>query len=362
MTDKLPLLVQALNGLEKFEGLDEVQWSLVIRQARHAMLLGHVYYRLENNGLLNTIPPAALKHLNSGKVHADKQLNDLHWEIKHLKEVATGLDFSFVLLKGSAYAITNHPASLGRIFSDIDLLVAKENINIAEKNLMLKGWIAGNKNEYDQKYYRQWMHEIPPLVHIFRRSIIDLHHNILPETTKASPDASQLIKQAVNIDNEENIKVLCYEDRVIHSATHLFYDGEFEHGLRDLVDLDAFIRHQKNPEEMEMRILKRALFLGLQRPVFYAFRYLKLILNTPISKAAITQSEQNAKPNMVLLKVMDFLFFRALMPDHPSCNDAWTGFSRWIVYLRAHSLRMPLYLLIPHLFKKSLMRLTEKQT
>jgi hypothetical protein len=30
---------------------------------------------------------------------------------------------------------------------------------------------------------------------------------------------------------------------VLHSATHLFYDGELNHGLRDLVDLDDLLRH-----------------------------------------------------------------------------------------------------------------------
>ncbi len=55
---------------------------------------------------------------------------------------------------------------------------------------------------------------------------------------------------------------------------------------------------------------------------------------------------------------MDFLFLRALMPDHESCNDRWTGFARWLLFIRSHWLKMSWYQLIPHLLRKSIKRLT----
>ncbi len=355
MSSKFPLLVQALNGQISFEKQDEAQWSLLIRQARQSMLIAHVFYRMENQGLLASIPSPVLKHLHSAKIHADKQLDDLFWEIKHIKKVAERLDFSFILLKGSAYAITNHLISKGRIFSDIDILVSKENILEAEKKLMQKGWIQTKQDEYDQRFYRQWMHEIPPLIHIFRRSVIDLHHNILPSTTKACPDVNKLIANAEVLSFEDKIKVLSLEDRFIHSATHLFFDGELEHGLRDLVDLDALFSNAQNQQNFEDQLIVRALELGLQRPVFYALRYTNLILNTAITKQGMLKSDVGS-PNKLLLKLMDFLFFRSLMPYHESCNDCWTGLARWLLYVRSHWLRMPFFLLIPHLLRKSWMR------
>jgi hypothetical protein len=50
---------------------------------------------------------------------------------------------------------------------------------------------------------------------------------------------------------------------------------------------------------------------------------------------------------------MDFLFLRAFMPDHSSCEDVGTGLSRWLLFIRSHWLRMPIKLLIPHLLRKS---------
>jgi len=53
---------------------------------------------------------------------------------------------------------------------------------------------------------------------------------------------------------------------------------------------------------------------------------------------------------------MDGLFLRGLAPDHPSCDRPLTRAARWLLYARAHKLRMPLHLLIPHLVRKAIMR------
>ncbi len=225
---------------------------------------------------------------------------------------------------------------------------------------MINGWISSNNDPYDQIYYRKWMHEIPPIYHVIRGSVLDVHHNIIPETAKNSPDARLLIAQSRTMPQFKYISVLSPLDMIIHSATHLFYDGELEHGLRDLVDLDALIRSHQHLIGFDDNLLSRSTELGLQRPLFYALRYTKLILHTPITKKMVQNSMIGA-PNNYLLKLMDFLFLRALMPVHTSCNDRWTGLARLLLYFRAHWLRMPLYLLLPHLLRKSWMRLSGTQ-
>jgi hypothetical protein len=56
---------------------------------------------------------------------------------------------------------------------------------------------------------------------------------------------------------------------------------------------------------------------------------------------------------------MDFLFSRAFRPDHPQCKLPYTDLALGILYVRSHLLRMPLYLLLPHLVRKAWMRLFE---
>jgi len=37
--------------------------------------------------------------------------------------------------------------------------VSKTQIGAAEAALMLDGWVSGQRSAYDQRYYREWMHE-----------------------------------------------------------------------------------------------------------------------------------------------------------------------------------------------------------
>ena len=66
------------------------------------------------------------------------------------------------------------------------------------------------------------------------------------------------------------------------------------------------------------------------------------------------------QPPALKLKFFDALFLRALMPDHPSCDGPLTGLARWLLYARAHYLRMPLPLLLPHLIRKAFYRPSEE--
>lgn len=154
----------------------------------------------------------------------------------------------------------------------------------------------------------------------------------------------------VPVKDLENGYTFSPVDMVLHSATHLFWDGEFNRGLRDLVDLDALLRHFaiSTPGFWEA-IVPRARELNLSLPLFYAVRYTVHFLDTPVPAEVIAATSAD-KPRF--RRVMDFVFERALMPDHASCDDAFTAFARWLLYVRSHYLRMPLRLLVPHLVRK----------
>lgn len=358
MRSSWPLLVLVLRKERTLAVLNQSEWDLLIRQAKRSQLAAKIYYWAESENLLTSLPNGVLRHLQSAKVQADKQYRDFLWEINCLKKAFSQSVSGAILLKGAAYAAGEFPPYKGRLFSDIDILVPFEFIPAIEQQLLIHGWVSAKQDAYDQKYYRQWMHEIPPLTHIKRGSVIDLHHNILPRTATACPDADLLIKSAVPLTGvHSNLQVLSPLDRVIHSATHLFYEGELEHGLRDLVDLDALISAFNEQERLQL--VDRAFMLGLQKPVYYAMRYLQLILNVQGLTEALGKMT-NAGPVIRGVWLMDALFLRALMPDHLSCEDKWTPMARWMLYIRSHYLRMPLHLLFPHLLRKVWMRLLGK--
>ena len=61
-------------------------------------------------------------------------------------------------------------------------------------------------------------------------------------------------------------------------------------------------------------------------------------------------------PSLVSRILLSWSFSLALSPHHPSCNGILGDFARWFLYTRSHYLRMPLYLVVPHLTRKALIR------
>lgn len=349
------LTVEVLCNPDSVKSLDELQWDLLIRQARSAELLALLYIRFQDADLLNSIPEKPLNHLLSEHILANRQHAAARWEILQIHEALEALGVPIILLKGAAYLQGGLPPSPGRFFSDIDILVPKTVIGEVEERLQRWGWLTRHHDEYDQRYYRKWMHEIPPLQHISRQSTIDVHHSILPLTAKLHPDPEKLIAFSVQIDEAHELYTLCPTDLILHSATHLFHDGELEHGLRDLVDLDSLLRHYSGMPGFWDELIRRATELDLSLPLYYALRYTSKIIKTPIPEH-IVQSEEPIKPSRPVMKLMDSLFLRALAPAHKSCKDGFTATARWLLYIRSHYLRMPAHLLLPHLFHKGLIR------
>ena len=345
------ILVEVLKNFQRVVDLPLAQWDSLIRQARRADLLGRLAEILEGQSLFDAIPEAPRQHLIAGRAHAQKHAQVMRWEIERIQEALAALGVPVIYLKGAAYVLRGLPPARGRIYSDVDIMVPKAALGKVEKALLIHGWSALKLDAYDQRYYRQWMHEIPPLRHRRRLTVIDVHHRILPETTRAQPDPARMLAAAETVADYKNALTLNPVDMVIHSATHLFYEGEFDHGLRDLADLDDLLRHFSGHPGFWDKLVHRAQELGLIQPLYYALRYCGLVLGTPVPPGA-WEHKHMWQPAVARRGMMDFLFLRALLPMHASCERRLSGLARFVLYVRSHYLRMPVYLLLPHLLRK----------
>ncbi|HTD04491.1 nucleotidyltransferase family protein [Undibacterium sp.] len=346
------LVLQAFRDPASLTGLDLMQWDLLLRQARQANLLVSLYILLIDKELIEAIPEQPRRHLEWSHSVTERYKQAVLWEIGFIQKALGEAGVRLILLKGAAYVMARLPHARGRTFSDIDILVPKDSLGNVEASLMLHGWQATHHDEYDQRYYRNWMHEIPPMQHAKRMSVIDVHHAILPVTAPIHPDSRKLLAAARQVDAQGDVFVFSPADMVLHSAVHLFHDGEYDNGLRDLVDIHGLLQHYGATPGFWAILTARARELELTRPLFYALRYAALLLHTPVPAQAL-QDADIGRPGPLLLKLMDQLFMRALLPHHPSCDDGWTASARAILYIRANWLRMPPWLLVRHLFHKA---------
>ncbi len=348
----LSLAARLLRDTATASGMDLPDWDLAIQQCRRAGVLARICHRLERDNLLDRVPEQPARHLKAARTLADKHGRDVHWEVRCIVRALKNVDGPKILLKGAAYVMTDLPPAAGRMFTDVDLMVARERIEQTEHELIRHDWTHHEVDAYDDIYYRTWMHQIPPLIHRLRGTVIDVHHTIVPETAKPHVNARSLFDAAIRLDGYDDLYVLTPTDMVLHSAVHLFNEGEFDHGLRDLSDLDLLLRHFGKDGDFWAHLADRAAELDLERPLFYALRHAGRVLGTPVPQS-LDDRLQQTRPGPSHMKVMDALLDRGLRPHHVSCDDRYSGFARWLLYVRAHHLRMPFHLLGPHLIRKA---------
>ena len=343
-------LTQGLTQPASLETLSGTEWDLLIEEARGAGLLARIYALLEEEQLLDAIRIQPRKHLESAHIIAQNEQRILRWELNRLKRALEDTGVPIVLLKGAAYLVLNLPIARGRISSDIDILVPNEKISVVENALLERGWEHIKLDEYDQYYYRTWSHELPPLRHRERQTIVDVHHSILPLTGRLHPNPEKLLEAALSVAGT-SLKVLCPSDMVLHSAAHAFQDGDLQRGLRDLVDLDDLLRHFGSDSGFWDQLMMRAEELELSRPLYYGLHYSSLVLGTPIPDCVLSQ-KFSWKPIWPVTVLMDRLVAGILRP-RPSKNRGFGSvLSGWLLYIRSLWLRMPPWLLARHLARK----------
>jgi hypothetical protein len=189
------------------------------------------------------VPQQPRKYLEGALRLIDRQHHEVRWEVQCIRQALKDVDTPIVMLKGAAYFVANLPPREGRLFADIDIMVSRDKLDEVEGALFRCGWISEERDAYNQHYYRQWMHEIPPLRHVQRDTVIDVHHTITPPTSRFTVNGKELLQHIQAVDARKDLFVLNPPDMVLHSAVHLFQEGEFGHGLRDLLDLKDLLEH-----------------------------------------------------------------------------------------------------------------------
>ncbi len=348
------ILVRAMRNPHKVSEFGPADWSAFLSLARNTALLPRFSAQCRRLGIWAGLPEKVQAHLDAAESGAEFNRTRLLWEVDRIRRAFWNSGEQIILLKGGAYAFLDLSCAKGRLSSDIDILVPRRQIEAAEERLKAYGWESAKQQDYDQKYYRQWMHELPPLRHDQRGTYIDVHHAILPPTSRLKPDPGKLISNAVSVD--ETFATLSPEDMVLHSAVHLYHDGDLAGSLRDVLDMhEMLMEFGGKDQEFWARLPTRAAELGLGRPLYYCCRYAMALFETPIPDETVKRVEVFG-PYAPVRWIMDRLAMNALVPDPLFEPRAGRGLACFLLYMRSHWLRMPPLLLARHLTTKAVMR------
>ncbi len=329
------------------------EWSLALRQARQSRVLASLGHDL----LGEPMPPQAALMLAAARRDVEDHHTQHRQELAHLAAALEPLGLPWVLLKGAAYLARGLPVSLGRSFSDIDLLVAREHLLHFEGALLAAGWLGARKDEHDDRFYREWSHEVPPVTHVVRGGTVDLHHALAPPLGRYPVDTALLLQDAQVLPGQQQMRTLSDLDMVLHSALHLVVSGEFDRGFRDLLDVDRLVRHfSLQQPDFEQRLCQRAQQLGLADVLAVLQGQRRRILQVP--RVAVPRMPMVRRIKTALLQP---LYGTALRPHHASCSPWWRPLAEGLLYARAHLLRLPLRILLPHLWRKAQKRRADEQ-
>ena len=330
---------------------DLARWEHVIRLARRLRLLGRLAQAVCAADLLPKVPAPAARHLQAELRYATWRSDGLAWVLERLPAMLGEVSYPLVLLKGAAYMGQGLAIGRGRLSSDVDMLVPIEHIADAHARLLGAGWQETALDAHDQRYYRDWSHELPPMQHPLHGLELDLHHNILPPVARTHVDASMLLAR-LQPSRWPQWQVLAPQDQVLHSAAHLFHDSELRDRVRDLVDLDGLLRHFGATPQFWGGLVERASALGLHESLALALHFCTQWLGTPVPLAALADAQRRglsrAKARWLLPLLQAVLW--PTDPDQlPSRNQALAART---LLLRHHLGRMPLGLLLPHIWHK----------
>lgn len=347
-------LVACLRDPQQTCRLDARQWHWLLLQARRHGLLARLEHLLQAQGLFDRAPAKARSHMRAARIAALSSQTAVRFEVYCVMRALGTTAQPVVLMKGAAYVHAGLPPARGRFVGDVDLMVPRARIDAVEQRLLAAGWQSGDLDAYDQRYYREWTHEIPPLQHPERDTPVDVHHTIAALTSRVHPQAQAILDASVPLP-DGRLHVMAPADMVLHSAVHLFND-EVGMPLRDLFDLHDLVVHFSSDPGFWDTLLQRAQLHGLQRVCYHLLRQLRMQLDTPLPPPVIAASARWA-PGLPLRRVMDLLWrqhFAVDPPEGPAVRKQVAGF---LLYLRAHWLRMPLPMLVRHLAVKSWKRL-----
>lgn len=320
--------------------LTPAQWDALLPAAAQARLLPRLAIEAEQLGLTTGLPDWVCDRLASARIRGRAYEAAVRWEIDRLHRALLPIGVRPVFLKGAGYIAAGLPCGAGRVVADVDILVAEAEIPRVEAALKEHGWEFEPLDAYDERYYREWMHELPPMRHQGRGTMLDVHHRILPRTGRIHPPTQRLLEQAVDVGGT---RVLSPEHMVLHAAAHLFQDGEVAGAFRDVVDMRDLLGHFAADPLFDGRLDAEAAALGLGRPLFYAARYASRL------GSRASAAFDRWRPSPAILKLMDRLLEAQLRQSAGSS----VRMSTFALYARSHWLKMPPLALARHLARKA---------
>lgn len=351
-----PLFFSVFSSPSQVETFSLAQWQSLLQQAYKASAVSRLYVRLNTEQLVDYIPEPLQWHFTSAFCRAEGCRRDFNYSLSKLVQHLSSVKTDICLLKGAAYAIDeSNPVGKGRQFADIDLLVDRQYLNTVEQVLLWHGWHCEKETEYDDKYYRDWMHELPPMRHSELPVGLDLHHHLVPPTSKMHFEAG-IFNSLLRPTDTKGMHLLTVPGQMLHTSLHMLTNDDLSGLLKDLMDF-YILSEDIDRDRHYLDLIGLATTLNIEVHVKRAIRIVAHLFSITLP----AEVQQLVQPTSRLEGVVDRLYLNQI--SHQLLADPQTeSYSTFLLWCRAHWLKMPLPLLIKHTFSKFTRYVVENKT
>lgn len=204
-----------------------------------------------------------------------------------------------ILLKGGALAYVAYDRPEHRTLSDIDLLLPREQLELAGETLRSLGFTIA------EVVLEHGHHHLPPYISPDGQMAVELHHHILDEASPYDLDVCGLCARAeVRTIAGSAVRVLAPPDALLHVCLHLSYGHRYQwYSLRALMDILVLTTC---PEQMDWDVLlTTCLTSQLAGAVYWPLRLSRDWLDAPVPDSVLARLAPNRSLRWAMEPVLD---------------------------------------------------------
>lgn len=248
---------------------------------------------------ISAVPPEVQEDSRTRLRNASQVSFLMTQKLERYIEVLEGESIPTVVLKGASLARTVYPSPEQRRFSDIDFLVARENVDRALRVLKEHGLHSVLGPEQDRHYTRWHFHRI---LTDGRGTYLELHWELArPQSPFHLPGVGVMARSFLMDNRVPRHEAL--EDQLLHAAAQFLSEGVC--GLLRICDTDVIIRH--TGDSLDWDGITRRGRDGLLAPTLdLMLRLSRRLLDTPWPNPA----------NLLLTPRSVFMGLDPLRPSH----------------------------------------------
>jgi putative nucleotidyltransferase-like protein len=267
-------------------GLLDCEWDDVVRESVRQGVAPLLYGRLRNGAGRTRMPARASRMLRELAVNSTFKSLGLYSELGVVLGALRSNGIEVIVLKGAHLASVVYGDRAARPMRDVDLLVRKSDLGLAEATLFDLGYSRHPEKDAD---YSRCQH-LQPVVRPGGLPI-EIHWTIVSPTEPIDIDLDGLWERAhlVRIADVD-VKVLSPEDLLLHLCVHTAFQHQFELGLRacwDILEVSRFFGDRIDWGQLE----SRARQWGVEKYVYLTLRLATELVGAVIPGWVLTALE-----------------------------------------------------------------------